>query len=290
MKALAGVLVVASLAGCGSSEDLTIIPYGRENSSGTHSYFQEHVLGGADYAPTVESLPGTASVVGAVQQDPRAVGYGGIAYLRGVRALKVKKDDGSPAYAPSLENARNGLYPLTRNLYLITVGAPDGAAKGFIGWARSEEGQKICETIGYFPVPAAAGAPAAGDLPAGKQVLTIKGSDTLKILTSLWGERFMQLHPDCRVEVLGGGSEIGIKALLEGDTTICASSRPLRPAEIEEIATKRGKKPDQIVVAVDGLAVFVNEKNPLEELSMAQLKAIYTGKVHRWGDVKNPTP
>jgi ABC-type phosphate transport system substrate-binding protein len=290
MKWTAGILVVAALAGCNPSEDFSIVAYGRENSSGTHTYFQEHVLGGQDYGPGVESMPGTASLVGAVQQDPRAVGYGGIAYLTGVRPLKVKKDDGSPAYAPTLENAQKGLYPLTRDLYLYTVGAPEGVTRSFISWARGEEGQKICGTAGYFPLPESKRSSSADEPPAGKQVLTIKGSDTLKLLTSIWGERFMQLHPDCRVEVTGGGSETGIKALIDGSTMICQASRPLKPAEIEEIKSKRGKAPEETVVAVDGLAVFVNEKNPLEEVSLAQLKAIYTGKVQRWGQLKNPTP
>jgi ABC-type phosphate transport system substrate-binding protein len=290
MKWIAMGLAAAALAGCGSSDDLSIIAYGRENSSGTHTYFREHVLGGADFAPSVESMPGTAALVGAVLQDPRALGYGGIAYLKGVRPLRVKKVDGGPAYGPTAENAQKGLYPLTRNLYYYTVGAPEGAARSFVDWVRSADGQKICTEVGYFPIPDTARASAAGDPPAGKQTLSIKGSDTLKLLSSSWGEQFMKLHPDVRVEVLGGGSEIGIKALLDGETQICQASRPLKPAEIDEIKAKRGKSPEEFVVAVDGLAVFVNEKNPVEEISMSQLKAIYLGKVTRWGELKAPTP
>jgi phosphate transport system substrate-binding protein len=290
MKAIAAVLMVAALGGCNASEDLTIVAYGRENSSGTHAYFQEHVLGGEAYSPTIESMPGTASLVGAVQQDPRAVGYGGIAYLAGVRPLKVARGDGSPAYAPTLENAQKGRYPLTRPLYFITVGAPEGVTKTFIDWVRGEEGQRICQGVGYFPLPDSGRAALMADFPAGKQELTIKGSDTLKLLSSTWAQRFTQLHPECRIDVVGGGSETGIKALIAGETMICQASRPLQPGEIEEIKSKRGRAPEAIAVAVDGLAIFVNEKNPLEELSLAQIKAIYTGKVHRWGEVKIPAP
>jgi ABC-type phosphate transport system substrate-binding protein len=290
MKAIAAVLIVAALGGCNASEDFTIVAYGRENSSGTHAYFQEHVLGGEEYSSIIESMPGTASLVGAVQQDPRAVGYGGIAYLAGVRPLRVTRGDGTSGYAPTLENVQKGLYPLTRNLYFFTVGAPEGAAKSFIDWVRGEEGQRICQEVGYFPLPGSGRSAASAELPAGKQELTIKGSDTLKPLSSAWAQRFTQLHPDCRIEVVGGGSETGIKALIAGETTICQASRPLKPGEIEEIKSKRGKAPEEIAVAVDGLAVFVNEKNPLEVLSLAQIKAIYTGKVRRWGELKNPTP
>jgi ABC-type phosphate transport system substrate-binding protein len=287
---LAAVLAVAAIAGCDAPQDFTIVPYGRENSSGTHTYFREHVLGGEDFAAVVESMPGTASLVGAVQQDPRAVGYGGIAYLAGVRALKVKAQEGSQAYAPTAENAHGGLYPLTRNLYFYTVGAPEGAAKCFIDWARGEEGQKICQTVGYFPLADGARSSSIAECPGGKQELMIKGSDTLKLLSSVWGERFMQLHPDCKVEVIGGGSETGIRALIDGTAMICQASRPLKSGEIDEIKSKRGKAPAEFVVAVDGLAVFVNEKNPLQEISLPQIKAIYTGKVQRWGELKPPTP
>jgi phosphate transport system substrate-binding protein len=111
----------------------------------------------------------------------------------------------------------------------------------------------------------------------------------MKILTSRWAEKYAQLHPDCAIQCVGGGSENGIKALREGEIQICQSSRPLKPAELDEIAAKRGKRPVEFAVALDGLAVFVNEKNPLQEISLAELKSIYTGKLKRWGEITHPS-
>ena len=109
----------------------------------------------------------------------------------------------------------------------------------------------------------------------------------MKILGGRWAEQFMKLHPDCSIEVVGGGSETGIKALMEGRTQICESSRPLKPAELEEVKMKRGKSPVEFIVGLDGLAIFVNEKNPAQEISLAEAKAIYTGKLKHWGDLSH---
>jgi phosphate transport system substrate-binding protein len=97
--------------------DSKIIMYGRENSSGTYAFFKEHVLGNQDFAAQVQGLPGTAAVVNAVAKDKLGVGYGGAAYAKGVRQLKIKKDAQSTAYEPSLENVKSGTYPLSRYLF-----------------------------------------------------------------------------------------------------------------------------------------------------------------------------
>lgn len=133
--------------------DRPIVLYGRENSSGTYGYFREHVLGDMDFAPQVQPLAGTGAVVNAVKGDEKGIGYGGIAYLAGVRALKVKKDAGSGAIAPSLETAQDGSYPLSRFLYFYTAGEPTGAAKRFVEWVTGPEGQKVISDVGYYPLP-----------------------------------------------------------------------------------------------------------------------------------------
>jgi phosphate transport system substrate-binding protein len=108
--------------------DHAIVLYGRENNSGTYGYFKEHVLENKDFAASVQTLAGTSAVVSAVKGDPYGIGYGGIAYLEGIRALKVKKDDTSPAVAPSLQTAQDGTYPIARYLYFYTAGVPTGIA------------------------------------------------------------------------------------------------------------------------------------------------------------------
>jgi phosphate transport system substrate-binding protein len=98
--------------------DTKIILYGRENSSGTYVYFRDNVLKGADYSSTMQSLPGTAAIVNAVAKDKNGIGYGGAAYAKGVKKIKVKKDASSPAYEPTVETIKSGEYPITRFLYM----------------------------------------------------------------------------------------------------------------------------------------------------------------------------
>jgi phosphate transport system substrate-binding protein len=131
--------------------DADIKLYGRENSSGTYVFFQENVVKG-DYAPSCQTLPGTAAVVNAVKKDPNAIGYGGAAYSEGIEICKVKKDDKSPAYEATAETIKNNQYPITRYLFMYLKSKPTGALKSYIDWVLSPEGQKLVVEMGYFPV------------------------------------------------------------------------------------------------------------------------------------------
>jgi phosphate transport system substrate-binding protein len=197
----------------------------------------------------------------------------------------VKKDDASPGVSPTPDSIASGAYPITRPLYFYTVGKPEGLARAFIDWVQGTQGQRICSEVGYVPVPEAQRISRPAPAPAGKQGLKVKGSDTLRILSIQWAEAYTEANPDCTIQVIGGGSELGIAALREGEVEICQSSRPLTPQEKQEIKAKRGKSPEEFPVALDGLAVFINEQNPLQEISIADLRRIYTGKITHWGDV-----
>jgi len=131
--------------------DAKIIVYGRENNSGTYTFFKDHVLGGKDYVANMQSMPGTAAVVNAVSKDANGIGYGGMAYAKGIRILSLKKDASSPAVAPSGATVGNGTYPLSRYLYMYTANRPAGAVKEYIDWILSPEGQAIATQVGYFP-------------------------------------------------------------------------------------------------------------------------------------------
>lgn len=132
--------------------DKPIIAYGRENNSGTYAYFKEHVLGTADFAAEIQTLPGTAAVVNAVAQDPNGIGYGGAAYAKGVVEVAVKRDAATAGVLPTEENVLNGNYPISRELFYYTRQAPTGAAKAFVDYVLSEDGQKLAVEVGYFPV------------------------------------------------------------------------------------------------------------------------------------------
>lgn len=135
-------------------KDSRIVLYGRENSSGTYSYFKEHVLKGADFAPQTQGLPGTGAVVNAVLKDVNAIGFGGAAYAKNLKFCKMKADAdaASPSYEPTLENVASGVYPLSRYLFWYLTGKPSGEIKKFVEFVQSEAGQKIVTQVGYFPI------------------------------------------------------------------------------------------------------------------------------------------
>jgi phosphate transport system substrate-binding protein len=154
-------------------KDERIILYGRENSSGTYVYFKEHVLENADYYPTTQTLPGTAAVINAVSKDIRGIGYGGIAYAKGVKAIKVKKNASTPGVEPTLDNVQKNIYPISRFLYWYLAGQPKDQLKLLADWVMSAEGQAVVNDVGYYPLPSDVLAKYAS--PAAKAKPTSKG-------------------------------------------------------------------------------------------------------------------
>jgi phosphate transport system substrate-binding protein len=132
--------------------DNNIIVYSRENSSGTYVFFKEHVLGGADFTPRAQTMPGTAAVVNAVSKEKFGIGYGGAAYAKGIKILKVKKDATSPAINPEKATVLDGTYPMARPLFFYLRNKATGEIKSFIDWVLTPEGQAIVEKVGYYPV------------------------------------------------------------------------------------------------------------------------------------------
>ncbi|MFM9826848.1 phosphate ABC transporter substrate-binding protein PstS family protein [Flavobacterium sp.] len=115
--------------------------------------------------------------------------------------------------------------------------------------------------------------------------ITIKGSDTMVILSQQWAEAYMKKHPETTIQVTGGGSGVGIAALINGSTEIANSSRPIKPAELEKIKAKYNKNSIEIACAKDGLSVFLNKGNTVSELTVEQIGAIFSGKITNWKKV-----
>lgn len=115
--------------------------------------------------------------------------------------------------------------------------------------------------------------------------ITVKGSDTLVILAQKWAEVYMGEHPDVKIQVNGGGSGVGFAALQNQQVDIADASRPIKPAEVIACIKAFHAKPTEYKVALDGLSVYVNEANPVKELTLAQLKDIFTGTVKNWKEV-----
>lgn len=114
--------------------------------------------------------------------------------------------------------------------------------------------------------------------------IQIKGSDTMVNLGQAWAEAFMQADPNVSVAVTGGGSGTGIASLLSNTCDIAELSRELKPEEIA-LAKQKGFEPKQIIVALDGLAVVVHPANPLSQLTLDKLAAIFSGSVSNWKEV-----
>jgi phosphate transport system substrate-binding protein len=116
------------------------------------------------------------------------------------------------------------------------------------------------------------------------QTLSIKGSDTMVHLVSSWTEEFMKAHAEADISVTGGGSGTGITALINGTTDICAASRGMKEKELK-LAAEKKISPVEISVARDGIVLIVHPENPVNGLTIDQLRLIYTGKVTNWKEV-----
>jgi phosphate transport system substrate-binding protein len=112
------------------------------------------------------------------------------------------------------------------------------------------------------------------------------GSDTMSHLAQAWAEEYAKVEPGVSIEVSGGGSGVGIAALINGTAELANASRKLEPKEIED-AKRNGKDPKEFLVGYDGLAVYVHKENPLETISVEELGEIYKegGKINKWSDL-----
>lgn len=115
--------------------------------------------------------------------------------------------------------------------------------------------------------------------------ITIKGSDTMVILSKQWAEAYMKKQPATIIQVTGGGSGVGLAALINGSTDIANSSRLIKPTELEKIKAKYNKNGIEIACAKDGLSVFLNKANSVSELSVQQIGKIFSGEITSWKQV-----
>jgi phosphate transport system substrate-binding protein len=117
-----------------------------------------------------------------------------------------------------------------------------------------------------------------------KNAIQVKGSDTMVNLGQAWAEKYMEENPGAFIAVTGGGSGTGLSSLISGTCDIAMSSRNIKNKEIS-LAKQKGINPYEIKVALDGLAVVVNPRNPVDKLTINQLAAIFTGKVTNWKEL-----
>jgi len=140
-------------------EDRPIVRLSRETNSGTHIYFLETVvrLGDKDattlFSPDTLLLPSSEGIGEEIRQNPNAIGYDGLGYVtEDMKTLAVGTGPEGPFWQPSIQNVNEGVYPISRDLYMYTGGEPNSTIKTYLDWIRSPEAQSIVRDLGFVPL------------------------------------------------------------------------------------------------------------------------------------------
>ena len=134
-------------------EDLQIVVYSRESSSGTYEFFKEHVLNNKNYASSVLAMPATGSIIQSISQTKGAIGYVGLAYVeKEVKDIKVSYNKGKTYVGATMATAKDKTYPIIRPLYYYYLTSVEKNVKPFVDFCLSADGQKIVEQVGYVPL------------------------------------------------------------------------------------------------------------------------------------------
>ena len=295
--AVASLLAASALVGCGGqgtssqggsssstpSEDsfktssaITVIA--RDSASGTRAAFHElmGVIQKQD-GTTVDNLvvgalefDGTDKVITAVEGDPYAIGYISLGSVSD--RIKAAKVDG---VAPSSETVKDGSYPVARPFLLVTNGEENELVQDFLAYIASAEGQEIVTSKNYISVEESP-APYTGSGKSG--TIKLAGSTSVEPLMQVLTEGYRKVHPGVTFEIQAPGSRPGITAAMAGTFDIGMSSRELTDEEASALNSH--------VIAMDGIAVIVNNENPVEGFTSEDLTAIYTGEITTWDEIK----
>ncbi len=134
-------------------EDLKIVLYSRETSSGTYEFFKEHVLNKNNFAAFALLLPATGAIVKSVSETKGAIGYVGLAYVdKNIKTINVSYDKGKTFVEPNFNNAKNKSYPVTRPLLYYYLKENEAKVNSYIDFVLSSEGQAIVAKVGFIPV------------------------------------------------------------------------------------------------------------------------------------------
>jgi len=120
--------------------------------------------------------------------------------------------------------------------------------------------------------------------PSSASTIVNKGSDTLVNIALAWAEEYNKINPNVEISVTGGGSGTGIAALINRTVDIANASRQIKPEEISQ-AEINGGNPVEFIVAKDAIAIIVNPRNPINQLTLRQLSEIYSGKINNWSEI-----
>lgn len=261
------------------SGDISVIS--REDGSGTRSAFveligveQKNEAGEKiDYTTlAAEITNSTAVMMTTVEGNKNAIGYISLGSLGdNVKAISV---DG---VYPSADTVKDGSYPVARPFNIVyNEAALDDVAKDFIAYIMSAEGQAIVEDEGYV----SQGNNGAYEAATVTGNLTVGGSSSVTPVMEKLAESYETIHPDVVIEVQMSDSTTGVTSAAEGVCDIGMASRAIKEEEKALGLT-------DLAIAMDGIAVIVNNSNSINDLTSEQIKDIYMGNVYTWEEVAN---
>ena len=260
-------IVIMLLCSCGAEQG-RIVVVTREDGSGTRAAMTEFLnfQGNEDITHYAEVVNTNAVMLFSIAGCGTAIGYVSAGVMSDdVRSVSI---DG---VSPSPENIRSGAYPLKRSFLFVADANTSELAKAFITFAASPMGKDIISSAGYVP-PETDGAYEPSEQ-SGKLVLA--GSTSVAPLIETLADVYTEQNPGVYIEVQQIGSSAGIASLQDGICDIGLSSRDLTDAE-------RSSGLDAIPIAYDGIAVIVNKSNPIGNLSLDQVRQIFSGKINDW--------
>ncbi len=267
----AAFLLTVLLTGCRENADINVIS--REAGSGTRDAFTQLTgikeNGSDNTAVTSEITSSTFVVIKSVAGDKNAIGYVSLGTLAGdVKALKIN------GTAPSAENIENGTYPLVRTFNIVDKGNLTAEAQDFVDFVMSAEGREIIEKEGYVAA-GEADSPGKVETDSRKGRIVIAGSTSVAPLMDVLADKYMKYHPKVKIEIQQTGSGAGITSVLAGACEIGISSRELTEEEMAKGARASA-------IARDGIVVIVNQENETEDMTIDEIRDIFTGRRTVW--------
>ena len=256
-----------------------ISPISREEGSGTRGAFIE--LFGIETkdadgnkidntTDTAEITNSTSVMMTTVAGNEYAIGYVSLGSLDDtVKALKI---DGAE---PSVDAVKDGSYKISRPFNIVTKDSLSEVAADFVKYIMSEDGQAVVEDNGYISQGNEGAYEAAGL--SGK--VTVAGSSSVTPVMEKLAEAYKELNPDVEIEVQQNDSTTGVTSAIDGICDIGMASRELKDTETSQGVTGTA-------IALDGIAVIVNQANPVDELTSDQVMSIFTGETQDWADVQ----
>ena len=305
---MVAALAMAALVGCGGKEETTEAPaaetveteeaeveetaeasdfdydndiavISREDGSGTRGAFielfgveQKNEAGEKIDYTTVEATVtnNTSVMMTTVANDEYAIGYISLGSLNDtVKAVKI---DGVDA---SVENIKNGTYTVNRQFNLAVKGELSDAAQDFLNYIMSAEGQTVIEENGYIKIDDAA---AAYESNGAEGKVVVAGSSSVTPVMEKLKEAYAAVNANVEIEINTSDSSTGVSSAIEGTCDIGMASRALKDTETAEGV-------NEVTIAKDGIAVIVNNDNPVEDLTTETVKNIYVGDILTWSEI-----